>query len=64
MLLDPSDLLKNYLNQQVCTGIRTGELIEGKLLGFDEHHNILLKTAEAARFVRGEMIIFIAQSNQ
>lgn len=61
MLTDPTDLLKSYLNEQICTGLRTGECVAGKLVGFDEHHNILLKTSEKTRFIRGEVITFIGQ---
>lgn len=64
MVTDPTDILKCYLNEEVCTRIRTGEQLEGKLLGFDEHHNILLEMEGTTRFVRGEVIIFVGQKNE
>lgn len=64
MITDPIDLLKKYINEHVSTGIRTGECLEGRLIGFDEYHNILLEINNAPKFVRGEVIVYIGQKSE
>ncbi|ELA40838.1 uncharacterized protein VICG_02127 [Vittaforma corneae ATCC 50505] len=64
MTTDPIDILKKYINENVLAGIRTGECLEGKLIGFDEHHNVLLELNSVPRFVRGEVIVYIGQKNE
>ncbi len=58
---DPNDLLKKYLNENVLTMTRTGECIDGKLIGFDEYHSILLETENTFKFIRGDVLVFIGQ---
>lgn len=61
MIKDPLDLLKTYLNENVCAKIKTGEMLEGKLVGFDEYHNILLIIENVPKFIRGEVLVFIGE---
>lgn len=58
---NPSDVLKTYLNEEILAGTRSGEFFDGKLVGFDEYHNILLIKNDTAKFIRGENIVFIGQ---
>lgn len=61
MCENPTDILKTYLNENICAGARNGEFFEGKLVGFDEYNNILIIKDKIAKFIRGEMIVFIGQ---
>lgn len=61
MIADPVDILKSYLNESIYAGINTGECIKGRLIAFDEYHNILISEETVLKFIRGEMIVFIGQ---
>lgn len=62
MITDPSDILKVYLKEKVIIRIKSGELYEGMLLGFDEYHSLLLRIDNSTKFIRGENILFIGQT--
>lgn len=57
----PADILKIYLNEEVTVGIKSGEVFNGKLTGFDEHNNVLILCESTCKFIRGEIILFIGQ---
>lgn len=60
-ITDPTDLLKAYLNESVCAGINSGEYIKGRLVAFDEYHNLLIDEESNVKFIRGEIVVFIGQ---
>lgn len=57
----PAEILKTYLEEDVTVGIKTGEFFNGRLVGFDEHNNVLLQCGDLSRFIRGEIILFVGQ---
>lgn len=61
MLSDPTDILKVYLNQMIFIRLRSGEIIEGMLYGFDEYHSLLLKYNSQTKFIRGENVLLVGQ---
>jgi small nuclear ribonucleoprotein len=65
----PFSVLERSLGSNVVVELRDGEKIRGRLLGFDEHVNIVLGDAEfigngSSKFkiliVRGSNIVFIS----
>lgn len=64
MFTDPIDTLKVYLNENVFVKLRSGENIEGKLIGFDEFHSLLLSFGNETRFIRGENILLIGEKTE
>lgn len=61
MLSDPTDILKTYLRESIIVRLRSGEQIEGLLLGFDEYHSLLIALDLETMFIRGENIVFVGQ---
>lgn len=61
MLHDPTDILKVYLNQNIFVRLKSGEIIEGTLGGFDEYHSLLLLYSSHTKFIRGENVLLVGQ---
>jgi small nuclear ribonucleoprotein len=69
----PFDVLVRSLNSVVLVGLKGGQIIRGKLAGFDPHVNLVLEDAEELKdgevirrygrmVIRGDNVIFISPS--
>lgn len=67
----PFDVLTHSLNSVVLVGLKGGQVMRGKLVGFDLHVNLVLEEAEELKngevvrrygkmVIRGDNVIFIS----
>jgi len=66
MVKRPFDLLNAAVGRQVVVGLKGGKEIEGKMLAFDVHMNVVLENATMEGksfkqiFIRGDSLLYVS----
>ncbi len=66
MVKRPFDLLNAAVGKRVVVGLKGGKEIEGKMLAFDVHMNVVLENAKmedktfSKIFVRGDSLLYVS----
>ncbi|KAI5151247.1 hypothetical protein ENBRE01_2000 [Enteropsectra breve] len=61
MFVEPTEILKIYLEERVEIALRDGDVVNGMLRGFDEHQNVLIEGENDVILVKGENILFVGK---
>lgn len=61
MLVDPHDIMKKYLDEEVAIRLKDGAEHNGVLKGYDEHSNVLVQCGGETVFIKGECILLVGQ---
>jgi len=51
------------LNKQISVKLKNGEIIKGKLEGYDSHNNLLLSSKSIFTICRGDFVCKVSQEN-
>ena len=55
----PLDLLEASVGSEVTVQLKSGEIHEGRLAGYDQHMNLVVEAGEDITIIRGDNVVSI-----